>query len=325
MNGPSTLDAYAVDRLVRHSRGRGAFGGVVAEPVSDQAGERIFSRAVTALHRSTYDAVAPHFHRQRGPRDAQLFLEAGLEYLSRRGIPRSRFLDWGCGGGTDSWFAASLGHDVVGIDISPRMIETANARRPAGFDGEAPTFRTVDLLDPEFGRDEDLFDLAIASAVVHNLTPADAFAAVQKILRLLRPGGFAIFSTTNETVPGAGIEAKEGRSDLRRYRIKFTRDELVAFLEGCGFEISHVREFSDPHPRDLDSRRWVHVIARRPDDGDARSVSDGRELAEWLRAQHRAPATTALWRDKVFGRVVAFGEDGWHVDETPDIEFSLQG
>lgn len=323
-NGPGTLEALALERLLRGARRqRGAFGGR-ATGKAETPGSKEFSRIVAALHKSTYDTLAPYYQdHQRGPYYVTLFLEAGLAYLTRRGIPRGRMLDWGCGGGTDSWFAASLGHDVVGIDISPGMIEKAHLRGSAEAEGNAPTFRTADLLDPDFGPDEDLFDLALAGAVVHNLPPADAVAAVQKILSLLRPGGIAIFSTTSEKEPGAGIEAKDGRSDLRRFRIKFTRDDFVGFIEGCGFEISHVREFPDPNPRDRSSRRWLHVVARRPGSDEERPVSDGRELARWIRAQHRAPTATALWHDDDLGQIIAFGEEGWHADETPDMEFSL--
>lgn len=61
----------------------------------------------------------------------------------------ARVLDAGCGTGALSEELARRGAQVVGVDISPKLIEIAKARVPArlGID-----FRAGDLADPRLGR-----------------------------------------------------------------------------------------------------------------------------------------------------------------------------
>ena len=93
-----------------------------------------------------------------------------------------RLLDFGCGTGQTSTQLAALGAFVVGIDISPELIELA--RRRAELDGVADQvqFQNVDLLKAP----PDSFDLVLCSAVLHHVD----FRVVLPILRsCLKPGG----------------------------------------------------------------------------------------------------------------------------------------
>ncbi len=49
--------------------------------------------------------------------------------------PPSRVLDLGCGTGWTSWFFSKRGHDVVGQDIAPDMIELARRNSERFADG----------------------------------------------------------------------------------------------------------------------------------------------------------------------------------------------
>ena len=60
--------------------------------------------------------------------------------------PRARVLDVGCGTGSLSVLLARLGHAVMGIDLSPAMIERARAK--AAAKGLQATFRVMDASDP---------------------------------------------------------------------------------------------------------------------------------------------------------------------------------
>lgn len=69
----------------------------------------------------------------------------------------ARLLDAGCGTGALAVELAQRGADVVGIDISPRLIDIAQKRRPNHVVGSL-TLKSGDMLDPALGR----FDHIIA-------------------------------------------------------------------------------------------------------------------------------------------------------------------
>lgn len=96
-------------------------------------------------------------------------------------------LDLGCGAGFDALVAAQLvgaSGRVAGIDLSPAMLEVADAgRAELGFRQVEFRVASVEALpfpDPSF-------DVALSNGVL-NLIP-DKPAALREVLRVLRPGG----------------------------------------------------------------------------------------------------------------------------------------
>jgi SAM-dependent methyltransferase len=101
-----------------------------------------------------------------------------------------RVLDAGCGEGYLARVLADRGAQVTGIDVSPRLIERARQKDPAG----TITYRAADLSRPQ----PDLagsFD-AVASYLVLNDVPGyQGFIAA--IAEVLRPGGRAALAFNN--------------------------------------------------------------------------------------------------------------------------------
>jgi len=62
----------------------------------------------------------------------------------------ARILDAGCGTGALSFELAARGADMVGVDISPQLIDIAQKRMPDATGGTI-TFSTGDMLDPALG------------------------------------------------------------------------------------------------------------------------------------------------------------------------------
>ncbi len=131
--------------------------------------------------RDAYDAAARAYD--------TLFVEANRarwqEAYLRRVSPGMRVLDAGCGTGTDSLACARAGAEVLGVDISPGMLERARDRAAAeGF--------PVRFVDGDIARlpgvDEASFDLVISGfAALNTVSEPGAFAA--GAARALRPGG----------------------------------------------------------------------------------------------------------------------------------------
>jgi len=101
--------------------------------------------------------------------------------------PGRMVLDYGAGIGQYSLFLARHGAKVVGIDISPTAIELATQRaRKEGLDNV--TFRAMDAEHLEF--EDHSFDIVCGAGILHHLHLP---AALAEVLRVLKPGGKAIF------------------------------------------------------------------------------------------------------------------------------------
>jgi 2-polyprenyl-3-methyl-5-hydroxy-6-metoxy-1,4-benzoquinol methylase len=58
--------------------------------------------------------------------------ESGEALVGRLGISRGlKVLDLGCGDGTTAIPAARLGADVLGVDLTTRLVEAGNKRAPS--------------------------------------------------------------------------------------------------------------------------------------------------------------------------------------------------
>ena len=105
-----------------------------------------------------------------------------------------RVLDVGCGPGHVAAYLASRGADVVGLDLSPEMIEQARASHPAlGF--------TVADMFALPQADASVRGIVAFYAIVH-LQTAELLAPFREFHRVLAPGGLAAiaFHAGTETV-----------------------------------------------------------------------------------------------------------------------------
>jgi ubiquinone/menaquinone biosynthesis methyltransferase len=97
-----------------------------------------------------------------------------------------RVLDLATGTGDIAWRLAVDAGRVVGLDLTPRMIELAARRRPAPGSGtRRPAFLVGDMLTLPFPGAS--FDVVTVGYGVRNVP--DAPAALREILRVLKPGG----------------------------------------------------------------------------------------------------------------------------------------
>ncbi|MGF1463409.1 MAG: magnesium protoporphyrin IX methyltransferase [Maricaulaceae bacterium] len=86
-----------------------------------------------------------------------------LSYLPQNLIGR-RVLAAGCGPGQLSWEAAARGADVLGVDLSPKLIALAEERRPKTDNSARVRFASGDMLDPQHG----VFDHVVAmDSLIH--------------------------------------------------------------------------------------------------------------------------------------------------------------
>ena len=103
-----------------------------------------------------------------------------------------RVLDVGCGGGILSEALAERGASVLGIDLAESALQAAEAHRA----GQAVEYRLESSRDAA-ARGE-VFDVVTCMEMLEHV--ADPAAVLRDIHALLKPGGWAFFSTINRTL-----------------------------------------------------------------------------------------------------------------------------
>jgi ubiquinone/menaquinone biosynthesis methyltransferase len=93
--------------------------------------------------------------------------------------PGMRALDLACGTGDIAFTLATRGADVVGLDITHRMLQLARSK------GRAAQFVTGDMLALPFG--DEAFDLVTTGYGLRNVP--DIPRAIAEMQRVLKPGG----------------------------------------------------------------------------------------------------------------------------------------
>jgi len=141
--------------------------------------------------------------------------------------PGRRTLDVGCGEGRLTRHLASLGHQVVGIDASPTLIEAARELTP---DLELHVANAAAL-----PFEDASFDQVVSFMCLHDVD--DLGAAVGEFARVLSPDGVACLAVVHP-LNSAGRFEKHGRFVIRgsylesfRYSDTVERDELKMTFE----------------------------------------------------------------------------------------------
>ena len=136
-----------------------------------------------------YDQTVDWFIRNRrpqiGPPDVADF--------ARALVPGARILDLGCGTGVPiTQCLVEDGYDVFAIDSSSKMLEQFRMSFP-GVPVQCATIQDSDF----FGL---CFDAVVAWGVWFHLTAADQETGIEKVARVLNPGGRFLFTAGDKPV-----------------------------------------------------------------------------------------------------------------------------
>jgi len=134
--------------------------------------------------RATYDAVARAYDAHIGDELSGKPLDrALLESLIELAGPGT-IADVGCGPGHVTRFLAARHTDVIGIDLSPRMIDVAREQAPT------PAFGVGSML--QLPAADDAWSGAIALYSIIHLTADERAIACREFARTVRPGGWLL-------------------------------------------------------------------------------------------------------------------------------------
>jgi SAM-dependent methyltransferase len=171
-------------------------------------------------------------------------------------VTRLRVLDAGCGEGRFARMLAERGARVVGVDLSPRMIELA--REEEGREHRGIEYLVADLADLS-PLPRGSFDLAVAYMSVHDVRRYRR--AFREIARVLRPGGRFVFSTVHPCFTTRGdpklgwkrrVPGSTRPSDLLYYKVDhyFRRSRSVVRMlatagRGVPYHHSTLGDYAD--------------------------------------------------------------------------------
>lgn len=161
-----------------------------------------------------------------------------------------RVLDCGCGSGVQSKELFKKGLEVVGLDLSPKMVSEAKKRVPKA------KFIVGDMTKMNFAKKSfgGVYARASLLHIPKNLIPK-VLKSIQKILT--EDGIF--YLALKEGEGEKEIEEERYGKKVRRFFSFFTKDEIKDLLSAAGFGIVSYKR----HKRDSVSRPWLQILARK--------------------------------------------------------------
>ena len=191
-----------------------------------------YRQDLAAIHDAGYGALA---------RAAAPIL---LDALRRRQADGGLVIDLGCGSGILALPVADAGYDVLGIDISPAMIDLARSRVPQG------RFRVGSLLTAEIP--PCIVVAAVGECLNYTFDPANDGRALEALFRrihqALRPGGLSLFDAAGPgRIPGEGPRQAHAEGDGWAVLVTSEEDERSGFLTR---RITSFRRIGDLYRRD---------------------------------------------------------------------------
>jgi len=210
---------------------------------------------------ASYDAVAHRYAEEIGDELAgkpvdRAFLSLLTELTET--VDNAVVADVGCGPGHVAAFLADLGLTVVGIDLSPAMVEAARRRYPD------QAFAVGSLLDLPV-RDQGWAGAVCAYSIIH-LTDAERPAAFAELARGIMPGGWLLLSfhiCDAGAKPGDVTHLSEwwGQAvDLDFHYLD--PDRVAGEVTAAGFSVMTLAQ-REPWPGVEHESRRCHLLARR--------------------------------------------------------------
>ncbi|SNX56015.1 methyltransferase family protein [Streptomyces sp. TLI_55] len=183
-----------------------------------------------------FDALGADYEKAFAHAPAHL---AALEWLVERLPPAARVLDVGSGTGRPTAAAlVAAGHSVLGVDVSPVMVELADRQVPEA------EFRQADIR--ELALESASFDGVCVFFSLLQMSRAEQSALLRRLGGALRPGGHLVLATV-----AADVEDVEVAFMGRAVRAtSFAEEDVAAAVEEAGLTVLARQHptFTPDHP-----------------------------------------------------------------------------
>jgi len=191
----------------------------------------------------TYNKIAELYSKYNFEKLLQFQLSKFISLL-----PGKKVLDVGCGMGRDVAYFMEEGLDVIGIDLSEKMIEEAKKRVKKGK-FKIMDFRKVDFKDKTF---DGIWSMAGFVHIAKDEMPK----LLKEMNRVLKEEGI-IYIAIKEGQGEKEVKAPKYKGEPRVF-VLYQQLELEEFLKEAGFEVvnsdTSQEEFGD---------KWVEIFAKK--------------------------------------------------------------
>lgn len=187
-----------------------------------------------SLNQRFYDVAAENYNEKYNRDDSERSLETYLKLFDEFVGKKKKILDIGCAGGVNIPVIRRFDPElVVGVDISPKMIELAKESY-----GDDPRIMFVNsaIQDLELG---EKFDVIFAMLSMVHVPPTDIEMVLRKIKKLMGAGAYFLanyFEGKNEEIELAYPDMV-GNKNLKRRFSYYSEEFLQDVYKGAGFEI----------------------------------------------------------------------------------------
>lgn len=213
---------------------------------------------------------------QTGRREISLLMFQ-LQQLKR--MPRAgRALDFGCGVGRLTQALGTSFPECVGVDVSPTMIELATQLN------RTPTVRYMlneSSTLKQFASGH--FDFVYSDIVLQHLEPTLARRFISEFVRVLAPGGVAVFQLTSHRRDPADVPPLSQNMVLEAYRARLLAAEHLPAKMSAGESFTIVVDVHNESPIVWDQRTVGPIRLGnhwRAVDGEMLVQDDGRSALQ---------------------------------------------
>ncbi|MBG0850596.1 class I SAM-dependent methyltransferase [Streptomyces spinoverrucosus] len=205
---------------------------------------------------TAFDAIGAEYEKAFAGSEAH---EASLEWLLGRLEPGSRVLDVGSGTGRPTaQRLVEAGHDVLGVDVSPVMVDLAARQVPGA------AFRCADI--HEMPLPEKSFDAVCVYFSLLQMSREEQSALVRRLAGAVRSGGHLVLATVPLDV--ADVEAVFMGQPVRV--TSFGAEDFAAMASAAGLTVLRQDRtvFTPAHPEAIPEPHLFLYCRRAGDAAD---------------------------------------------------------